>query len=122
MASERAQRVLIVEDDPKIAAMLAKGVRAKGLAVETVATGTAALTRLEQGGIDLHLLDLGLPDLDGLEVLRRLRERGCVVPTIVITARSDPTDRETALALGVAEYFTKPFAWKQLWSAIDSCV
>ena len=113
-------RVLVVEDDPKIASMLAKGLRAKQLDVETVTTGTAALARVNEGGIDLQLLDLGLPDMDGLEVLRRLRAEGNDVRVIVITARSDPADRATANGLGVADYFTKPFAWKQLWTAIGA--
>jgi len=115
-------RVLVVEDDPKIAAMLAKGLRAKGLEVETVSTGSEAIARIDDGGIDVQLLDLGLPDIDGLEVLRKLRDQGEQVPVIVITARSDPGDRDAALALGVVEYLTKPFAWAQLWAAIEECV
>jgi two-component system response regulator QseB len=115
-------RVLVVEDDPKIAAMLEKGLRARRLEVECVASGIAAMDRIAAGGIDVQLLDLGLPDIDGLEVLRQLRNGEQAVPVIVITARSDPHDRETALRLGVVEYFTKPFVWAELWSAIDSCV
>jgi DNA-binding response OmpR family regulator len=115
-------RVLVVEDDPKIAAMLAKGLRAKGLEVETVTTGLAAVARVDEGGIDVQLLDLGLPDIDGLDVLRKQRDQGQRVPVIVITARSDPGDRETAIGLGVVEYFTKPFSWAQLWAAVDECV
>lgn len=118
----RSVRVLVVEDDPKIAAMLAKGLRARAFDVEAVATGREAVTRIERGDIDVQLLDLGLPDIDGLDVLRELRQRQSTVPVIVITARSDPTDRETALALGVVEYFTKPFSWAQLWAAIEACV
>jgi DNA-binding response OmpR family regulator len=114
--------VLVVEDDPKIASMLAKGLRAKGFEVETAATGAGALARVEAGGVDLQLLDLGLPDMDGLRVLARMRERGQDVPVIVITARSDPSHRDTAIDLGVADYFTKPFGWKQLWAAIDRCL
>lgn len=114
--------ILVVEDDPKIAAMLAKGLRRRGHLVETVGTGTEAVDRIERGGIDLQLLDLGLPDIDGLEVLRRLRESERDVPVIVITARSDPHDRDTAIGLGVVEYLTKPFAWTQLWAAIEACV
>ena len=66
-------RVLVVEDDPKIAAMLAKGLRVKGLQVETVGLGSEAVARIDEGGIDIQLLDLGLPDMDGLDVLRKLR-------------------------------------------------
>jgi len=115
-------RVLVVEDDPKIASMLGKGLRAKGLEVDTVSTGAAALARIDAGGVDIQLLDLGLPDMDGLEVLEKLVRRGQPVPVIVITARSDPADRDRAVELGVTEYLTKPFAWKQLWAAIDRCL
>ena len=114
-------RILVVEDDRRIAAMLDKGLRAKGHRVEIVSTGEAALDQLAAGGIDVQLLDLGLPDMDGLDVLRRLAERGSSVPVIVITARSDPTDREAAVALGVAAYLTKPFAWSELWQAVELC-
>ena len=115
-------RVLVVEDDLRIAAMLEKGLRARGLAFETVSSGAAAVARIEAGGIDVLLLDLGLPDMGGLEVLRFLRERHRAVPVIVITARSDPRDRQTAIDLGVTEYLTKPFDWSQLWAAIDACL
>ena len=114
-------KVLVVEDDPKIAAMLAKGLRAKRFDVEIVSTGLEAVARVEQGGIDVQLLDLGLPDIDGLEVVRRLRQQGHDVPVIVITARSDPQDRELAMELGVTEYLTKPFAWAELWAAVAAC-
>jgi two-component system response regulator QseB len=115
-------KVLVVEDDPRIASMMAKGLRAKGLEVETVATGADALERVGGGGIDLQLLDLGLPDMDGLEVLERLRERGTGIPVIVITARSDPSHREAAVGFGVADYLIKPFGWEQLWAAIERCL
>jgi DNA-binding response OmpR family regulator len=114
-------RILVVEDDRRIAAMLDKGLRAKSHQVEIASTGVAALDQLAAGDIDVLLLDLGLPDLDGLDVLRRLAERGSPVPVIVITARSDPTDREAAIELGVAAYLTKPFAWSDLWQAIEAC-
>jgi two-component system response regulator QseB len=114
--------LLIVEDDPRIAAVLAKGLGKQGFESESVTTGSEAIARIEAGGIDLLLLDLGLPDLDGLEVLRVLRERGVAVPVIVITSRTDPRDRATALELGVREYLTKPFAWADVWAAVRRCV
>jgi DNA-binding response OmpR family regulator len=114
--------VLVVEDDPKISAMLGRGLRTRGFVVEVVATAAEALHRVSMGGIDVHLLDLGLPDMDGLDALRAMRERKISIPVIVITARSDPKDRQAAADLGVVAYFTKPFDWPDLWAAIDACV
>ena len=114
--------LLIVEDDPRIAAVLAKGLGKQGFESESVTTGSEAIARIGAGGIDLLLLDLGLPDIDGLEVLQVLRERGIAVPVIVITSRTDPRDRATALELGVREYLTKPFAWADVWAAVRRCV
>ncbi len=115
-------RVLVVEDDPRISAMIAKGLRAKGYEVECVATGLGVAERVARGDIDIELLDLGLPDIDGLQVLQRQRDSGNEVPVIVITARSDPRDRSDALALGAYDYVMKPFAWKSLWQVIESCL
>jgi two-component system response regulator QseB len=115
-------RVLVIEDDPRIAGMLAKGLSGRSYEVHCVSNGMAALERLEAGGIDVQLLDLGLPDIDGLEVLRRQRAAGITVPVVVVTARSDPRDRAAALELGAHEYLLKPFAWASVWSAIGRCV
>jgi two-component system response regulator QseB len=115
-------RVLVVEDDPKIAAMYEKGLRQRGLEVEKAMSGADALARMSSGGIDVQLLDLGLPDIDGLELLQLLRDSQWSVPVIVVTARSDPADRQKAIDLGAIEFITKPFDWSQLWSAIDACV
>jgi DNA-binding response OmpR family regulator len=110
--------LLVVEDDPKIAAVLVKGLRKQGFTAEWVMTGTEALSRLDVADVDLLLLDLGLPDLDGLEVLEQLRNRGWESPVVVITARTDPRDRTRAAELGVQSYLTKPFAWSDVWSAV----
>ena len=102
-------KVLIVEDERRIAAFLAKGLRRQGYEVECAYTGREALAAAgEEDGVDLVMLDLGLPDIDGLEVLRELRERGSDVPVIVLTARSEASDREEALRLGAVQYLTKP--------------
>ncbi|MGH9192453.1 MAG: response regulator transcription factor [Acidimicrobiales bacterium] len=114
--------LLIVEDDPRIAAVLVKGLGKQGFEAESVTTGSEAIARVEAGGVDLLLLDLGLPDIDGLEVLQVLRERGVAVPVIVITSRTDPRDRATAHELGVREYLTKPFAWVDVWAAVRRCI
>jgi DNA-binding response OmpR family regulator len=110
--------LLVVEDDPRIAAVLVKGLQKQGFEADAVATGGEALSRIESGGLDLMLLDLGLPDIDGLDVLRVLRDRGIALPVIVVTSRSDPRDRAAALDLGVRTYLMKPFAWADLWAAV----
>ena len=115
---EPGARLLIVEDDPRIATVLAKGLSKQGFKPESVSTGSQAIARIEAGGVDLLLLDLGLPDIDGLDVLRVLRDRGIAVPVIVITSRSDPRDRAAALDLGVGAYLMKPFAWADVWAAV----
>lgn len=114
--------ILLVEDDPRIASFLDKGLRIAGFTVIWVTTGTEALARLEEGGIDLELLDLGLPDIDGLEVLRQARERGVDVPAIVVTARTDPRDRASAVDLGIEAYLTKPFPRAELLAAVHAAL
>ena len=114
--------ILIVEDDERIASFLVKGMRIAGFTAIWVTTGTDALARLEEGGIDVELLDLGLPDIDGLEVLRQARERGVDVPVVVITARTDTRDRAIALALGVKAYLTKPVPSAELLAAVHAAL
>lgn len=107
-------RVLLVEDDDAIAEPLAEGLGREGLEVERVSTGEGAL---EAGPVDLVLLDLGLPDLDGLEVCRQLRARSSV-PVIVITARGEELDRVLGLELGADDYVVKPFGFRELMARI----
>jgi DNA-binding response OmpR family regulator len=118
----RTTNLLIVEDDPRIAAVLAKGLQMQGFTAECVVTGAEALGRVDAGRIDLMLLDLGLPDIDGLQVLHELHNRNSTVPVIVITARTDPRDRASALDLGARSYLTKPFAWADVWAAVRGCL
>lgn len=113
-----AGTVLLVEDDPLIASFVVKALGKWGYDAEWVVKGQDALARVAEGGVDLQLLDLGLPDIDGLEVLRTLRERGSGVPVIVVTSRTDPKDKATALALGVDDYLMKPFALTALLEAV----
>jgi DNA-binding response OmpR family regulator len=114
--------VLVVEDDPDVASFLEKGLRLEGFQMDWVSTGTEAISRLDGGGADVMVLDLGLPDLDGLEVLRRARDRGITVPVVVISGRYDPRDRAIALSLGVGDFLTKPFGWTDLLAAIRAAV
>jgi DNA-binding response OmpR family regulator len=104
--------VLVVEDEPRIADFLAKGLRRQGYDVQCAYSGSEALewTGREDAAepIDLIVLDLGLPDIDGLDVLRELKARGSDVPVVVLTARTEESDRAAALQLGAVEYLTKP--------------
>ncbi|HUQ59279.1 response regulator transcription factor [Lentzea sp.] len=103
-------RVLLVEDDEPIAESLVRGLSRYGFEVRWVRTGTEALAA---DGFALVLVDLGLPDVDGLDVCRELRARGDV-PIIVISARSDEVDRVVGLEIGADDYVTKPFGVREV--------
>jgi DNA-binding response OmpR family regulator len=110
--------LLVVEDEQRVASFLHKGLRAHGYTVEWVQTGQDALRRLTRPGISLVILDLGLPDLDGLDVLERLRQRGSAVPVLVLSARGRVGDRVTGLNLGADDYLGKPFAFAELLARV----
>jgi two-component system, OmpR family, copper resistance phosphate regulon response regulator CusR len=111
--------VLIVEDEARIADFLAKGLKRQGYEVRCAYTGSEALESAEgEPAIDLVVLDLGLPDIDGLEVLRELRARGSDVPVIVLTARTEAVDRAEALRLGAVEYLTKPLPFPDFLGSV----
>jgi len=111
-------KLLVIEDEPEIASFLLKGLRAQGYAVEHSATGAGGLALAQQADVSLVVLDLRLPDLDGTEVLRRLRANGNYVPVIVLTARGDTADRVEGLDQGADDYLTKPFAFDELLARI----
>ncbi|WP_256842275.1 response regulator transcription factor [Ornithinimicrobium cryptoxanthini] len=106
--------VLVVEDDALIVAFIRTALTKAGHRVRSATTGTAALDRVRRKHVDVVLLDLSLPDIDGLEVLRTLRAERHDVPVVVLTARSDPADRAVAEALGVRDYLVKPVALADL--------
>jgi DNA-binding response OmpR family regulator len=110
--------VLVVEDEERVASFLEKGLRAHGYAVEWAQTGEDALRRLRHAGISLVILDLGLPGLDGLDVLAGLRERGSAVPVLVLSARGRVDDRVKGLNLGADDYLGKPFAFEELLARV----
>jgi DNA-binding response OmpR family regulator len=111
-------KLLVVEDEDRVASFLVKGLRAHGYAVEWVRTGRDALRRAVDADVSLMILDLGLPDLDGLEVLKSLRERGATVPVLVLSARGRVDDRVKGLDLGADDYLAKPFAFEELLARI----
>lgn len=115
--------ILLVEDDAALAASAIDGLAAQGFTVEHVATGQAALTAVAAGtpALDVVLLDLGLPDIDGQEVARRMRASSDV-PIIVVSARGDEADRVIALELGADDYLTKPYGMRELAARIRAVV
>ena len=110
-------RVLVVDDEPPIVRAVAANLRVRGHEVLTASTGEAALAAVETHQPDCVVLDLGLPGIDGLEVLRRLRT-WTQVPVVVLTAIDNERDKVTALDLGADDYVTKPFGVAELMARI----
>jgi DNA-binding response OmpR family regulator len=111
-------RVLIAEDEPRIAAFVEKGLRANGFATAVVGDGLTALDRARSGEFDLVVLDIGLPVLDGFAVLRALRAERCGVPVIVLTARDSVQDTVAGLEGGADDYMPKPFRFEELLARV----
>jgi DNA-binding response OmpR family regulator len=107
------KRVLVVDDEPKITQLVRDYLERGGFAVTTASDGTSALALARSERPDLVILDLGLPDKDGLDVTRALR-RDSTIPLIVLTARAEESDRLVGLELGADDYVTKPFSPKEL--------
>src|SRR6188508_2495752 len=105
--------ILVVDDEPKITQLVRDYLERAGFGVVTAADGREALMRARTEHPDLVVLDLGLPQLDGLDVTRRLR-RDADVPIIMLTARDDETDKLIGLELGADDYVTKPFSPREL--------
>lgn len=102
-------RVLLAEDDQAIAEPLARALRREGYTVEVREDGPSALKAALEPGLDLLVLDLGLPGMDGLEVCRRMRAEGGSAPVLVLTARADEVDTVVGLDAGADDYVTKPY-------------
>ncbi len=107
-------RVLLVEDEDKLAALVARGLTERGDVVDSVGTGTQALSSARGGEYDVILLDVMLPDLDGFSVCRRLRAERVWTPVLMLTARTSIGDRITGLDSGADDYLAKPFAFQEL--------
>lgn len=118
MLSEMHPLVLVVEDDDQIAAPLIRTLEREGHVVERVAAGLPAVERVAQSGVDLVLLDLGLPDIDGLEVCRRIRADGFGGGVLILTARGGELDRVVGLDVGADDYLAKPFGLAELLARV----
>lgn len=113
-------RLLIAEDDPTIGNGLQRGLRQEGFAIDWVETSQHALAALAVATYDLLLLDLGLPDKDGLSLLKELRNSNNAIPIIIITARDDISSRVGGLNDGADDYLVKPFALEELVARINA--
>ena len=110
--------ILIVEDEERISSFVEKGLRAAGFSSRVVATGLDAVEFAITESFDLMVLDIGLPDIDGFEVLRRLRASGSQLPVIVLTARDSRADTVAGLEGGANDYMAKPFGFDELLARV----
>ena len=110
--------LLLVEDNARLSASLSRGLVEDGFAIDAVATGSEALVRLGQRDVDALILDLGLPDMDGIDVLGAARALRILAPVLVLTARDAVESRVHALELGADDYLVKPFAYAELLARI----
>ena len=114
-----AQRILLIEDDSRLAAMVSEYLGGAGYRVTATASGGNGLARLEAEPYDALVLDLSLPDMDGLEVCRRLRARSDL-PVLMLTARGDAMDRVVGLEIGADDYLPKPFEPRELLARLKA--
>ncbi|MGC5030291.1 response regulator transcription factor [Micromonospora sp. DT229] len=117
-ATQTEARLLVVEDDPNILELLSASLRFAGFDVATATSGSAALNAAREHRPDLVVLDVMLPDLDGFEVIRMMREGGTRTPVVFLTARDATDDKIRGLTLGGDDYVTKPFSLEELTARI----
>jgi DNA-binding response OmpR family regulator len=110
-------RALLIDDDLRLSELLAEYMAAHDVTIVHARDGKSGLARLEQGGVDVVLLDLTMPGMDGLEVCRRIRQHSRI-PIVMLTARGDEADRVVGLELGADDYMPKPFGPRELLARI----
>ncbi len=114
-------RILVVDDEPPIRRLLRTGLSTQGFDIADAADGTAALAALSHKH-DLVILDLGLPDINGLDVLERLRARGDLTPVVILSSREDEAGKVKAFDLGADDYVTKPFGMNELIARVRAAL
>jgi DNA-binding response OmpR family regulator len=119
VAQPKEHTVLVVEDETSIASFVALYLKNAGYTVRTAATGQEAITHFAKGDVNLIVLDLMLPDMDGIDVCRRIRQRSDV-PIIMLTARDEDIDKIIGLEVGADDYLTKPFNPRELVARVKS--
>jgi two-component system copper resistance phosphate regulon response regulator CusR len=111
-------RILVVEDEPKLARVIVTGLKAEQFAVDHAEDGEMGLELASEAGYDAMILDLGLPKLDGMTLLKRLRKQHREVPVIILSSRSSVEDRVNGLQAGADDYVLKPFAFEELLARV----
>ena len=114
------ERILVVEDEAKIASFLKRGLMEEGYGVEVAEDGNQGLAAALSGSFELIVLDIGLPEMDGMTVCRELRAKGRMTPVIFLTARDSVHDKVAGLDLGADDYLTKPFAFEEFLARVRS--
>jgi two-component system, OmpR family, response regulator len=115
-------RVLLIDDDARLAELLRDYFEPQGIALSHAQSGHAGLAAVSQGSFDAIFLDVMMPGMDGLEVLRRLRDGGSMAPILMLTARGDEADRVVGLELGADDYVAKPFSPRELLARLRAVV
>jgi two-component system OmpR family response regulator len=115
-------RILVVEDDPKIASFIVNGLKQSGFAVDHVDNGLDGLAQARATSYDTAVVDVMLPQMDGLTLIRKLRETGTQTPVVVLSARASVDDRVLGLQAGADDYLTKPFAFSELLARVQALI
>lgn len=115
-------QILVVEDDRKISDFIAKGMREAGFNVTCVADGDDALDLAQSREFDLAIVDLMIPGIDGMSLIRLLRRRKIAIPILILSARQDVEDRVQGLQTGADDYLTKPFAFSELLARVQALI
>jgi len=115
-------RVLVVEDDAKIAAFLAGGLREAGYAVDVASSGPDGLFQAGSGEYDAAVVDVMLPELDGISLIERLRARGVATPVLILSAKRSVDDRVRGLRAGGDDYMTKPFSFTEVLARVEALI
>lgn len=110
--------ILLIEDEERISAFVAKGLQAAGFTTHATKSGIEGAQLAVHGEFDMIVLDVGLPDIDGFEVLARMRGQGVATPVIMLTARTSVTDRVAGLESGADDYMAKPFSFEELLARV----
>lgn len=122
MSYHSAMRVLLVEDDIEILSFLRQSLNEAGFEIDAAQDGQSALALAQQTKYDAFIVDLGLPDLDGIDLILQLRKKGIVTPVLILSARRSVDDRVKGLELGGDDYLTKPFAIAELLARVRSLI